>query len=187
MSSKFTILMTLIFLACISFAAGLFAQRFFVAPPGVGRPTLEPFGESKKVEPKVESEVDLVEDKKADIKPLYLHWFTPSYALREGPQPPSRLMSIRVHPGQEISVVQETSYPWLKGKIDFREGKYHAKLVGDYGSSRGFYTGEVELEKAFEPTEYFLSNAVYATKFVLSYKPECDEFLKQAAQTNRKN
>src|SRR4051794_11589500 len=60
-------------------------------------------------------------------KPLYLHWCKPTY-FKDKTEPPSRILSTRVIPGEDISITLGGGSPSLQGRIELRDGKYQAKL-----------------------------------------------------------
>jgi len=183
MRNRFTIAICALLLACASFVFGLWAQRLYLAPPMPNEVRLQPQVDEKApqlVGAKTHSDLT-----RPSEKPLYLHWMTPAYVFREGRTPPSTILSVRVCLGEDISIALDKGHPSLKGRIDFRDGNYEAKLIGAYQSSTGFYQGEIQLDKVFQPREYFLASAVYATKFVLSNDPDGEAILKKVAEKDK--
>jgi hypothetical protein len=71
-----------------------------------------------------------------------------------------------------------TGTPAEEGRIQPRDGKLQADLQGSYRRSTGFFRGEVELEKPFEPNGGVFSVVIHSTFFVLSKEPTCDRVLK---------
>src|SRR5688572_9824013 len=86
---------------------------------------------------------------KAKAKDLYLHWFTPVYHLDGGAQQPKRILSLRVYPGQGITVILEEGNPSLKGRVDNRDGEYQVELEAAYANSTGFFRGRSNWARSF--------------------------------------
>lgn len=117
-------------------------------------------------------------------RPLYLHWWRPTYYLRDDgsevkPQLPSRILSTRVVPGQDLSITLGNGSAALSGRIVVGGKRCHAKLEGRFGSTVSLVDADVEVEKPFEGGYLCLSGIRWETRFALSADAECERFLKQ--------
>jgi hypothetical protein len=111
-------------------------------------------------------------------KPLYLHWCHPAYYLPQETVQPARILSTRIVPGRDIDITLDDGSQSLKGRIDVRDGKYHAELDAHFASSTGSFEGDIQLRQRFKPSGYVFGSVVWGTYFVLSTEPNCEEFLK---------
>jgi hypothetical protein len=108
---------------------------------------------------------------------LYLHFFAPAYGDGKDSRPPRCIITAKIHPGEDFDIRAGTAGEQLTGSVDARDGKFHARLRGSFGTSTGDYDGDVELEKEVSPKYYGFSGAICMTFFVLSTNSDCAPFL----------
>ena len=106
---------------------------------------------------------------------LYLHFFRPCYSSEEL-WTSLRILTTKVRLGEDIDIRGKPNDS-LSGIIELRDGKIFADVKGGYATGVGYYKGPIELEKPFEPSSYFISAAIFSTRFVLSTNPDCKPFL----------
>lgn len=101
--------------------------------------------------------------------PLYIHV---TAASPDGSNKRQHLMTVRFRPSEEIEVIAGST---LKGRIDTRGKKFHARLKFSYNG--GTFDDEVEIGKWYGPTVLTSTGNFRFCAFAITHDNRLKEFL----------
>jgi hypothetical protein len=129
---------------------------------------------------------------------IYLHWFSPTsgQAIQwedqpkvKDPTPPAKIITLRVHIGRDFKASlprhgYDSPVGHISGKVSKVGEAMTVTLKGSYASNSFAFSGNVELEKVFEPQVNGFSGVIYTILCVLSEHKEIEPFLKAQAEAD---
>ena len=126
----------------------------------------------------------------AEEDTLYLHCFTQTTGMQvvydDNPRdltketPPTRLVTLRLSVDKTFEALIGSGHHQLEGIVTMKDGEPHITLSGGFRSGFAF-SGNVEMEKVFDPNITWFSGAVSTPRCVLSKHKEIQPFLKAQA------
>ena len=126
----------------------------------------------------------------AEEDTLYLHCFTQTTGMQvvydDSPRdltketPPTKLVTLRVSVDKAFEALIGSGYHQLEGIVTMKDGELYITLSGGFRSGFAF-SGNVEMEKVFDPKITWFSGAANTPRCVLSKHKEIQPFLKAQA------